>query len=411
MHQLCLYVSSCWQSSGQHPLERRSDGITIVQPGDCEIRRRLTPTEKILGSHAELCPSGECVWASAISVKDKLLYVSQPLRDRLLVIDTRTQRVLEAVKTDAMPVKVFYDKSHDQIFVLSWRHRLRRHSTLQVNHTGMHKLQVITSASSLEKHQIVHTPFQSVRGFYIPPTNLIITHVRFGFVFLKREAAVHKIDLETLQPVKTISLLDHSCVPTSMAYTHLSGYYLIECQPRNHSSSSWQLLIDGMSDSVIGRNPNINGKPFVSPNGRFVVSVDEKQGKLYTQRVSFLGELQLHHETDLYVAVADLEFHPSITDANQYTVVVTSTEDSQLVFMDLFSGETKFLESVKEPIDASSWHWGSGNRVVKSSGIFGRYLVTPALESVFILDGEQKGVRCEISGIRKGNTVVWVGEV
>lgn len=40
-------------------------------------------------------------------------------------------------------------------------------------------LEVITSASAVEQRQIVHTPFERVQDFYIPPTNLIITHVRY----------------------------------------------------------------------------------------------------------------------------------------------------------------------------------------------------------------------------------------
>lgn len=42
--------------------------------------------------------------------------------------------------------------------------------------------EVITSASAVEQRQIIHTPFERVEDFYIPPTNLIITHVRYAMV-------------------------------------------------------------------------------------------------------------------------------------------------------------------------------------------------------------------------------------
>ncbi|XP_043076746.1 LOW QUALITY PROTEIN: follistatin-related protein 4 [Puntigrus tetrazona] len=381
-----------------------SEGITILQPGNCEIRRRIPRTERILGSYEELCPSStgvssrECVWASAVSVRDKYVYVSQPLQNRLLLIDTQAQRVMQAVDTDAMPVKLFYDKSHDQLWLLSWRDLLKSRSTLQV----------ITSASAVEQRQIIRTPFEGVEDFYIPPTNLIITHVRFGFVYLKSEPAVHKIDLETLRLVKTISLKNYSCIPASMAYTHLSGYYFIECQVGAPSS---QLLIDSVSDAVVGANPNISGRPFVSPDGRFVVSVDKRRGKLQVQTVSFSGELRTGHEADVSFPLADLEFQPSFTEANQYIIVASSAQGSKLVFSDLASGRTKALEDVKDPIPASSWPWGDANRVVVSSGVFGRYLVTSSAESLFVLDGKQSGPHCEVSEVKRGNTVVWVGEV
>ncbi|XP_059382862.1 follistatin-related protein 4 [Carassius carassius] len=384
-----------------------SEGITILQPGNCEIRRRIPRTERILGSYEELCPSStgvssqECVWASAVSVRDKYVYVSQPLQNRLLLIDTQAQRVVQAVETDAMPVKLFYDKSHDQLWLLSWRDLQKSRSTLQV----------LTSASAVEQHQIIHTPFEGVEDFYIPPTNLVITHVRFGFVYLKSEPAVHKIDLETLHLVKTISLKNYSCIPASMAYTHLSGYYFIECQVEDRSGPSSQLLIDSVSDEVIGPNPNINGQPFVSPDGHFVVSVDKQHGKLQVQMVSFSGELRTGHEVDVSIPLADLEFQPSFTEANKYMIVASSAQGSKLVFSDLASGRTKALEYVKDPIPASSWPWGDSNRVVVSSGVFGRYLVTSAAESLFVLDGKQSSPHCEVSDVKRGNTVVWVGEV
>lgn len=55
----------------------------------------------IFSLQEELCPrstgvsSHECVWASAVSVRDKYVYVTQPLHNRLLLIDTQAQRVVQ----------------------------------------------------------------------------------------------------------------------------------------------------------------------------------------------------------------------------------------------------------------------------------------------------------------------------
>ncbi|XP_051959681.1 follistatin-related protein 4-like [Xyrauchen texanus] len=384
-----------------------SEGITILQPDNCEIRRHIKRTERIQGSNEELCyrsrgvSAHECVWASAVSVRDKYVYVSQPLLNRLLLIDTQAQKVLQVVETDPMPVKLFYDKSHDQLWILSWGDLLKSRSTLQV----------ISSASLSDQHQIIRTLYERVKDFYIPPTNLIITHVRFGFVYFKSEAAVHKIDLETFHLIKNISLQSYSCIPASMAYTHLSGYYFIECQVKNNSSLNVQLLIDSVSDAVIGPNPNINGQPFISPDGRFIVSTDKRCGKLQVQTVSFQGELQKSHELDFLFPLSDLDFHPSFTESNQYVVVASSAQSTELLFSDLSMGNSKIFKSLKEPIPVTAWPWGDTNRVVVSSGVFGRYLVTSSAESLFVIDSKQSGLHCEVSDIKRGNTVVWVGEV
>ncbi|XP_023659205.2 follistatin-related protein 4 isoform X1 [Paramormyrops kingsleyae] len=383
------------------------EGITILQPADCETHKHIKRTDRIVASYEEICPKAEgdspprCVWASAVSVRDKYIYISQPLQNRLLVVDTQAQKVVQVVETDPVPVKLHYDKSHDQVWVLSWGDLRKTHPTLQV----------VSQASIGEEHHAVRTRFQRVDDFFIPPTNLIITHVRFGFIFLKSETAVHKIDLETFHRIKTISLKNYSCVPLSMAYTHLSSYYFIECLGKNSSSLLPQLIIDGVTDSVIGQNRDITGKPYVSADGRYVVTPDHLHGKVMVQTVTFQGVLQQSHEFEAVLNVSDLAFQPSFTEANQYTIFATSRSGTDLFLSDLSTGRRDVLQNIKEPIPSNSWPWSSANRVVVSSGLFGQYLVTPSTESIFVLNGKQNRPHCEVSDIKKGNTVVWVGEV
>ncbi|XP_056140273.1 follistatin-related protein 4 [Lampris incognitus] len=383
------------------------EGITVVQPSECEIRRQMKRSERIVATYEEMCPRGEgstlehCTWSSAVNVRDKYIYVTQPLQSRLLVVDTQAQKVVQAVATDPFPVKLLYDKSHDQVWVLTWGDMERTHPTLQV----------IPQASVGEVHHTIRTTFQRVNDFFIPPTNLIITHVRFAFLFLKNEPAVHKIDLESFHRIKTISLKNYSCIPVSMAYTHLSGIYFIQCQRKSHLQAPPQLLIDSVTDTVIGPNLYITGQPYVSPDGRYIVTPDPLSSKLSIQMVSFQGELGLNQEVDSPVVVSDLVFQPSFTESNQHVVVATSSSGTDLLFLELSSGHTEVLHSLKEPLAPQVWPWGGPVRVVVSSGLFGQYIVTPSAESLFVLNGKQSAPHCEVSDIKRGNTVVWVGEV
>lgn len=49
----------------------------------------------------EVCPKAEedevqrCVWASAVNVKDKFIYVAQPTLDRILIVDVQSQKVVQ----------------------------------------------------------------------------------------------------------------------------------------------------------------------------------------------------------------------------------------------------------------------------------------------------------------------------
>uniref|UniRef100_A0A3Q2CYR4 Follistatin-like 4 n=1 Tax=Cyprinodon variegatus TaxID=28743 RepID=A0A3Q2CYR4_CYPVA len=383
------------------------EGITVLQPSECEIRRHIKRTERIVATYEEMCPKGEgvspqrCVWSSAVNVRDKYIYVAQPFQSRLLVVDIQAQKVVQAVATDSFPVKMLYDKSHDQVWILTWGDMDKTHPTLQV----------IPQASVGEVHHAIRTTFQRVNDFFIPPTNLIITHVRFAFVFLKNEPAVHKIDLETFHRVKTISLKNYSCIPESMAYTHLSGFYFIQCQSKSLLHSPSQLLIDSVTDAVVGPNQNVTGRAYVSPDGRYIVTPDPWSSKLTVQTVSFQGELNLNREIDEPINVSDMVFQPSFTESNQHVVVAVSGSGADLLFADLSSGHTEVLRSLKEPLSPQAWPWGGPNRVIVSSGLFGQYLVTPSVESLFILNGKQRTPHCEVSDIKRANTVVWVGEV
>ncbi|XP_074147040.1 follistatin-related protein 4 isoform X4 [Sminthopsis crassicaudata] len=384
------------------------DGITIIQPTDCEIRRHIKPSEKIFTSYEEICPQMEgettqsCQWSSAVNVRNRYIYVAQPLLSRILIIDVQTQKVQQAIGVDSLPAKLLYDKSHDQVWVLSWGDMQKSQPSLQV----------IPEASAGESQQhIIRVPFEGVDDFFIPPTNLVINHIRFGFIFNKSNLTVHKIDLETMMLIKTISLHNYSCIPHSMAYTHLGGYFFVQCKKNQTVPASSQVVIDSVTDTVIGPNGDIKGAPRVSPDGHFLVSTDEDSGRLQVQAITTRGEIQLLYDLETDVHLCDLAFQPSFTESNQYYIYATSLFQTDLLFMELSTGRMDTLKNLKEPLLAQDWQWDSNSRIVKDSGLFGQYLITSAKESLFVLNGWQKTLRCEVSGIKRGNTVVWIGEV
>uniref|UniRef100_A0A674GMS3 Follistatin like 4 n=1 Tax=Taeniopygia guttata TaxID=59729 RepID=A0A674GMS3_TAEGU len=347
------------------------DGITVLQPNECEIRRHIRPEERIFTSYEEICPRVEgedtqsCLWASAVNVRDKYIYVTQPKQNRVMIIDIQTQKAI----------------------------------------------QVIPEASTGEDPHVIHTPFEGVEDFFIPPTNLIINHVRFGFIFNQSKHAVHKIDLETVTHIKTIHLKAHSCVPQAMAYTHLGGYYFVQCRRSRSAAASPQLIIDSVTDAVIGPNGRVSGTPHVSPDGRYLVSADRGSGSIRVQALTVRGEIKLIYDLKTNIHVSDLTFQPSFTEGNQYYIYATSHLQTDVLFVELSTGRMNVLKNLKDPITSKDWPWSSYNRIMKDSGLFGQYLITPAKDSLFVINGRQNTLRCEVSGIRRGNTVVWVGEV
>ncbi|XP_015306474.3 follistatin-related protein 5 isoform X3 [Macaca fascicularis] len=387
------------------------DGIKVIQPIECEFQRHIKPSEKLLGFQDEVCPKAEgdevqrCVWASAVNVKDKFIYVAQPTLDRVLIVDVQSQKVVQAVSTDPVPVKLHYDKSHDQVWVLSWGTLEKTSPTLQV----------ITLASGNVPHHTIHTQpvgkqFDRVDDFFIPTTTLIITHMRFGFVLHKDEAALQKIDLETMSYIKTINLKDYKCIPQSLAYTHLGGYYFIGCKPDSTGAVSPQVMVDGVTDSVIGFNSDVTGTPYVSPDGHYLVSINDVKGLVRVQYITIRGEIQEAFDIHTNLHISDLAFQPSFTEAHQYNIYGSSSTQTDVLFVELSSGKVKMIKSLKEPLKAEEWPWNQKNRQIQDSGLFGQYLMTPSKDSLFILDGRLNKLNCEITEVEKGNTVIWVGD-
>ncbi|XP_049728348.1 follistatin-related protein 4 [Elephas maximus indicus] len=382
------------------------NGIIVIHPAECEIQRHLKPTEKIFVSYEEICPQEEratrpCQWASAVNVRNRYLYVAQPALSRVLVVDVQAQKVLQSIGVDPLPAKLSYDKSHDQVWVLSWGD----------THKSQPTLQVITEASTGQGQHLIRTPFAGVDDFFIPPTNLIINHIRFGFIFNKSDPAVHKVDLETLMLLKTISLQSHGCVPQAMAHTHLGGYFFIQCQQNSSPLAVPQLLVDSVTDSVVGPNGDVTGTPHTSPDGRFVVSAASNSPRLHVQEVTMRGEIQTLYDLRVPQGISALAFQRSFTEGNQYYIYAALETEPDLLFLELSTGKTGMLKNLKEPLEGPAWPWGGPHRIVRDSGLFGQYLLTPAQESLFLINGRQNALQCEVSGIKRGTTVVWVGEV
>ena len=75
----------------------------------------------------------------------------------------------------------------------------------------------------------------------------------------------------------------------------------------------------------------------------------------------------------------------------------------------LYSPNLTFpFPDVGDPMSPSEWRWSHSNRVLVSGGVFSEYLVTPARDSLVIIDGRSREVQCEWQDITHANVIVWV---
>lgn len=384
------------------------DGIKVIQPVACEIQRHIKPSEKLLALQDEVCPGSPagvqvCVWSSAVNVRDQLIYASQPTLHRLLLVDVQSQKAVQVVRTDPFPVKLHYDPGHDQVWVLSWGDLEQSSTTLQV----------ISQASSRVPHHLVHIQpvgqsFHRVTDFYIPPASLISLN-RFGVFMRHNEAVLHKMDLETMSYVKNISLQEYDCVPRSVAFTPLGGFYFIDCGQDSGGGARPQLLVDSVTDTVIGPNADVAGAPYVSPDGRYLVTVDDGDGLMRIQTLSDAGEIGPPSDIHTNLHLSDLAFQRSFAELHRYNVFGSSGRQTDALVVELHSGKVKMIKSLKEAVAPADWKWSGRNRVMVSGGRFGQYLLSPSRESLFVLDGRLNKLNCEITDVVRGGVAVWVG--
>lgn len=185
----------------------------------------------------------------------------------------------------------------------------------------------------------------------------------------------------------------------------------MQCKMNTSVPTTSQLIIDSVTDSVIGPNSDVSGTPYISPDGRYLVSADEHSGRIRVQAITIQGEIKLIYDLQTTIHISDLTFQSSFTEGNQYYIYATSHLQTDVLFLELSTGKMDILKNLKDPIKPKDWPWSTCNRIIQDSGLFGQYLITSAKDSLFIINGRQNALRCEVSGIKRGNTVVWVGDV
>ena len=125
--------------------------------------------------------------------------------------------------------------------------------------------------------------------------------------------------------------------------------------------------------------------------------------------------------------VSNIIFHPSTT-THSYDLYATSADKGDILFLNLETGngasscrpktatntfftllgKVDIITGVGKPLESHLVEWGAPNRPVSSSGIFGSFLITPASEAVFVINGDTRTVNCEIGGLIHPRHVLWM---
>ncbi|KAL1123314.1 hypothetical protein AAG570_002400 [Ranatra chinensis] len=381
-------------------------GVSVYEPNACRLYHQIQSTDIIPGTQEYVCGDKgvNCSWGQAINVANRYVYVTQPTKDRVLVISKIQMVVVDVVVTDKRPVALHYVPHLDQVWVLNWRSR---------SDQGIKTIQVIRDASQKRKHHTVHPEpidgqFDLVRDLFMPPVQDMSRSFKYGYVSHTNQRGLYKLDLANMRYVKSIDLTPYNCVPRAMQFSALYGIVILECEEAVTGRSTGQLVLDALTDTVIGQKPELQGRPYVSPNSRHVVTIDRSNlgVTLVVQQITDTG-LKFMFDVKTTLNISDVTFYPSQT-THGYDLYASSVDKEDILFLNLLTGKVEMITGVGKAMESSLAQWGNPNRVIEASGVFGHFMVTPANEALFVVNGESRTVNCEIGGLVHPRAVVWV---
>ncbi|XP_018322543.1 follistatin-related protein 5 [Agrilus planipennis] len=382
-------------------------GVSVYSPSNCRIHHQIQSTDIIPGTQEYVCGDKgiSCSWGRAINVANRYIYATQPNRDRVIIISKIQMVVVDIVPTDKYPVELFYVPYFDQVWVLNWR---------STNDTGIKTVQVIRDAGQKRKHHTVHPEpidgqFDLVKGLFIPSPDQELSHYSFkyGYVTHTNQRGLYKLDLENLRYTRSVDLTPYNCVPAQIQFSSLYGYVIMQCLEPITNRPSGQLALDYLTDAVIGTKSTLPGIPFISPDSRKLVTLDRTTGgaTLIVQEITKSG-LTFSFDVKTTLNISDITFYPSQT-THSYDIYATASDKEDILFLNLLTGKVEIITGVGKARSSKLSKWGNPNRPIESSGLFGQYMVTPASEALFVINGQSMTVNCEIGAVRHPSSVVW----
>nr|CAD7198304.1 unnamed protein product [Timema douglasi] len=231
---------------------------------------------------------------------------------------------------------------------------------------------------------------------------------KYGYVTHTNQRGLYKLDLANMRYIRSIDLTPNNCVPQHIQFSALYGFVVVECWEPVTSRPMGQILLDYLTDTVVSHKLGLYGRPHVSPNSRTVVTLDRGRDgvTLVVQEVKESG-LKFLFDVKTTLNISDITFYPSQT-THGYDLYASATDKEDILFLNLVSGKVEMITGVGKAMQSSLAEWDTPNRPIAASGVFGHYMVTPANEALFVVNGETRTVNCEIGGLVHPRTVVWV---
>ena len=201
-----------------------ANGISIYSSGLCQLVHEIHANDLVPGTDDTICHqyARRCTWGQAVTVDapDGLIYITQPMMDRILVLSIAQLIIIETITTDGTPMELYHVPIRDQLWIVNYN--LHRDGTIKSDPSKT--LQMVPDVRMIHvRHHPIHP--ESIRGemmnFYIPPVDSYRKHVydfKYGLVTHHRQRGFFKLDLSTMRYVKYVDLSIYDCVPQHIKF-------------------------------------------------------------------------------------------------------------------------------------------------------------------------------------------------
>ena len=240
---------------------------------------------------------------------------------------------------------------------------------------------------------------------------------RVGYVTHFGNPGLHQLDLTTKSYKDFLNISDQGCYGTLyLAYSSLNKHTFVQCYI---SYKPVSLLEMDLTNEQVIRKWNFTGKPFASPDGRFIVtlykSVNETMNllldsKVYVLHISENGHTPILSTLDISSGVSELVFDKKADHQSGYVAYISLLYSDKIAVLDLSkvrsgSAAVRYIEGVGFVYTAPGLH-----SVSRPLYVSGRWLVSPASgnKSVAIIDTSTLKLHGMVTGVVMGKGVVAV---
>lgn len=388
-----------FSSSEESFIVFHDDGYTMHEPSKCLSQRRVKPDfgnfyfiPDELDEAPSMCEKGvPCIWGSSVTVQNRFVYVTQPRENRVLVIDVKdTLNPNQVIPTDHMPVTLYYVSHLDEVWILCWNGE---------ENGGTKTILVVREASKKTQHHTIHTQpignrFDLVQDIFLPPDSELHHPYRYGYTVHNGQQGLFKLDLLEKKYLKAIDFTMYQCVPKAMAFVPLGGQVLVKCV-KSSSFGDQEILIqmDYITDVVIS-NKTVYGTPYVSPDSRNVVIVDENTGQMKVFTVTEHGEISDEFDLTVGSPVNSATFLKA-SFSQGYDLYLTSVEAPVLFSVSLLNGKIDVIRDIGKPDSDLFLPWFQKTRPLVSGDVFSNFLATTSVSRMLIFNGKHRSIQCD----------------